>query len=380
MRPNITKVIRVSKIEVALVVSLVILYLCAMYVHISTILVFLGMVLGGWLVFRPSEWAVEGLEGISKTIGLTAYFVGVLTSLTSNLPEAVMLGLTLWRGYTTKNPAMVDIAILTVLSSIGFNMMLLGSVILLGTKKTGGSIEIPKTAIEHEIELIRFTIVALLAVFALGIIDILFSMNLNETTVTTYYIPREATLLLVISYLIYILFAAKGGVQGSGESEKTKEELHYSTKAYTMLFLAGLLGIYLGGELIVRSVESIISEEALAIYGNPIILSGLLMGALAAVPEHGIAVISAHKGKIDISLGNLLGGISQIILLILGSVGTIILIPLDEYVLFQLLITALCMWFLKRSIVDDGKLDNFEGIMIITVQIFVFILLLKGLV
>ena len=377
MESDLTKVIKVGKIEITMVLMLVILYLYVAFVRIPTMLVFLGIVLGGWLVFRPSEWAVEGLEGISKTIGLTAYFVGVLTSLTSNLPEAVMLGLTLWRGHVTKNPAMVDIAVLTVLSSIGFNMILLGSVILLGTKRTGGSIEIPKTAIEHEIELIRFTIVALLAVFALGIIDVLFSMQMNEATTVTFYIPREATLLLVISYVIYILFAAK---RKTIQNEKTEETLHLPTKVYTILFLAGILGIYLGGELIVRSIESIVSEETLAIYGNPTILSGLLMGGLAAIPEHGIAVISAYKGKMDISLGNLLGGISQIILLILGTVGTIILIPLDEYVLFQLLITALCMWFLKRSIVDDGKLDNFEGTMLIIVQIFVFILLLKGLV
>jgi len=377
LKSKSVKVIKVSKIEIVSVLVLAILYLYAVYVNISTILVFSGIVLGGWLVFRPSEWAVEGLEGISKTIRLTAYFVGVLTSLTSNLPEAIMLGLTLWRGYATKNPAMVDIAVLTVLSSIGFNMILLGSVILLGTKRTGGSIEIPKTAIEHEIELIRFTIVALLAVFALGIIDILFSMQMNEATMVTFYIPREATLLLVISYAIYILFAAK---REATQNEKTEEISHLPMRVYTILFLAGILGIYLGGELIVRSVESIAGEETLAVYGNPIILSGLLMGALAAIPEHGIAVVSAYKGKMDISLGNLLGGISQIILLILGAVGTIILIPLDEYVLFQLLITALCMWFLNRSIVDDGKLDNFEGIMLITVQIFVFILLLKGLV
>ncbi|MHA1664979.1 MAG: hypothetical protein ACTSVW_04025 [Candidatus Njordarchaeales archaeon] len=377
MESDLTKVIKVGKIETAMVLMLAILYLYVAFVRVLTMLVFLGIVLGGWLVFRPSEWAVEGLEGISKTIGLTAYFVGVLTSLTSNLPEAVMLGLTLWRGHVTKNPAMIDIAVLTVLSSIGFNMILLGSVILLGTKRTGGSIEIPKTAIEHEIELIRFTIVALLAVFALGIIDILFSMQLNEATTVTFYIPREATLLLVISYVIYILFATK---RKNIQNEKTEEISHLPTKVYTILFLAGILGIYLGGELIVRSVESIVSEEVLAVYGNPIILSGLLMGALAAIPEHGIAVISAYRGKMDISLGNLLGGISQIILLILGVVGTIILIPLDEYVLFQLLITALCMWFLKRSIVDDGKLDNFEGIMLIIVQIFVFVLLLKGLV
>ena len=377
MESDLTKVVKVGKIEIAIILMLAILYLYVAFARIPTMLVLLGIVLGGWLVFRPSEWAVEGLEGISKTIGLSAYFVGVLTSLTSNLPEAVMLGLTLWRGYVTKNPAMIDIAVLTVLSSIGFNMILLGSVILLGTKRTGGSIEIPKTAVEHEIELIRFTIVALLAVFALGIIDVLFSMQLNKATTAVFYIPREATLLLVISYIVYILFTAK---KETTQKEKTKEIPRLPTKVYAILFLAGILGIYLGGELVVRSIESIVSEETLAIYGNPIILSGLLMGSLAAIPEHGIAVVSAYKGKMDISLGNLLGGMSQIILLILGVVGTIILIPLDEYVLFQLLITALCMWFLKRSIVDDGKLDNFEGTMLIIVQIFVFILLLKGLV
>lgn len=87
LRSNITKVIRVSKMEIAIVALLVILYLYAMYVRISTIFVF-WYSFGGWLVFRPSERAVEGLEGISKTIGLTAYFVGVLTSLTSNFTRS----------------------------------------------------------------------------------------------------------------------------------------------------------------------------------------------------------------------------------------------------------------------------------------------------
>ena len=377
---NVPKVIKVRKIEAFLILIMAILYLYVSYVYIPSLMLFLGMFLGGWLVFRPSEWTIEGIEGISKTVGLTAYFSGVLTSLASNLPEAVMLGLTLWRGYMMENPAMVDIAILTVLSSIGFNMILLGSVILLGTRKTGGVVKIPRTAIEHEIELIRFTIVALIAVFALGVIDILFTIGIGGSIATMFYIPREATILLVISYVVYIIFTARKGTIQSEKNEVFGKLRHFTVKTYLILLVMGIVGIYIGGELIVRSVESILSEEALAPYGNPIILGGLLMGALAAIPEHGIAVISAYKEKMDISLGNLLGGLSQIILLILGLVGTIILIPLDEYVLFQLLITALCMWFLKRSIVDDGKLDNFEGIMLIIVQIFVFVLLLKGLV
>jgi len=36
------------------------------------------------------------------------------------------------------------------------------------------------------------------------------------------------------------------------------------------------------------------------------------------------------------------------------------------------------MWFLKRAIMDDEKIDFFEGLMIALIQGFVFILMLFG--
>ena len=35
----------------------------------STIIVVLGLVAGTWLAFRPSEWAVEGIESIAGHMG-----------------------------------------------------------------------------------------------------------------------------------------------------------------------------------------------------------------------------------------------------------------------------------------------------------------------
>ena len=66
-----------------------------------TIVIILGLIGGVWLAFRPSEWAVEGFESAAGHIGLTAYVAGLLTSLASNMPEAVISGIAAYDGFRT---------------------------------------------------------------------------------------------------------------------------------------------------------------------------------------------------------------------------------------------------------------------------------------
>lgn len=77
-------------------------------------------------------------------------------------------------------------------------------------------------------------------------------------------------------------------------------------------------------------------------------------------------------------MGNLVGGVLQIILLVAGGIGIFVPIPLDRYVLFQIVVLAGSLWFLKRNLTDDKKLDMFEGLMIILLQAYVFLLLIIG--
>ncbi|HDD64218.1 MAG TPA: hypothetical protein ENF53_03565, partial [Thermoprotei archaeon] len=40
-----------------------------LYFHIINcipLIVILGLAIGGWLVFRPSEWTVEGISGLAR--------------------------------------------------------------------------------------------------------------------------------------------------------------------------------------------------------------------------------------------------------------------------------------------------------------------------
>ena len=65
-------------------------------------------------------------------------------------------------------------------------------------------------------------------------------------------------------------------------------------------------------------------------------------------------------------------------LLVAGGIGALVPIPLDRYVLFQIVVIAGSLWFLKCAITDDHRLDTFEGLMIILLQAYVFTLLIFG--
>jgi hypothetical protein len=51
-------------------------------------------------------------------------------------------------------------------------------------------------------------------------------------------------------------------------------------------------------------------------------------------------------------------------------------LPLDAAVLLQFATAAGSLWFLIRALTDDQKVDIFEGVMILLMQTFVFILVL----
>lgn len=341
--------------------------------QLLNIIIPLGIVLGTWLAFRPSEWAVEGLESVAGHRGYSAYIAGLLSSLASNMPEAVVSGLAAYSGYVQGSQDLLDIAILSVLIAAGFNMLLLGVTIVISTRGKA-DMEVPKEAIQRDSVLIRWTIVALTSMFALGIVDLAVTASTGDVN----YFPREASFVLFLSYLVYAFSLKKGEIGEIGEPRGVIP--HYSKKNAVLLTLVGFVGIFIAGEMLTFSVELLLEEQHVLIssIGDPVYIAALILGAAGALPEHGIAIIAASKGKVGLAVGNLVGGVLQIVLLVAGGIGIFVPIPLDRYVLFQIVVIAGSLWFLKRNITDDNKLDLFEGLMIILLQAYVFVLLLTS--
>ena len=393
--------------------------------------------LGLWLAFRPSEWAVDGLDNLMKYAGLTAYVAGVFSSLASNLPEAVAAGILLGKGSALVKAGseiagnqLINTAFYTTLAAAGFNAILLGIVVLVGGKKKG-YIEVKKETMQAESVLLRWGFVATFLTFAIGVIEILYQIFLEVKGGTFFAgvehlhgeLPRMAAVALVVSYIIYLTYLLIKGKQANAldqiiekqtkptrskldekmpdtknnhniidpDSETAKDKYKTSGKAFynpyltapaldrphvtlgvsIALVILGIGGIASGGYLLSNAVEKVLHTTDLNIG-----IVALIVGFSGAIPEHGIAVVAATKGKTDVALGNILGGILQMVLLIFGAFAIIVPAPIDIFMLFQIAAIAAIIWFVKRSIGDDNRLTSFEGIMVIIAQMFAFILLI----
>ncbi len=357
--------------ELVFFIGLLIFYFYLRFTGIEpTFVVILGLIGGTWLAFRPSEWAVEGMESAAGHLGYTAYVAGMLSSLASNMPEAVISGIAAFDGWRTGSQDLLDIAVLSILIAAGFNMLLLGITIIISTKGKD-DMAVPEEAIKKDSVLIRWTFVALLSMFALGILD----MVSPDAPVDPRF-PPVASFVLFLSYVIYAAALTTGDVV----NEEEKAKASHSKRSAAILAIMGLIGIFFAGEILTHSVEILIIDYhgVIGLLGNQVAIAALILGAAGALPEHGIALIAAAKGKVGLAVGNLIGGVLQIVLLVMGGIGMFVPIPLDRYVLFQIMVIAGSLWFLKRAITDDHKLDFFEGAMIILLQAYVFVLLIAG--
>lgn len=373
--PEIHKAFHISRREAYVAIALVIFYLLSLFVFQNIFVLIIGtMALALWLTFRASHFAIDGIESLGAFAGLSAYFIGVLSSLASNTPEAVVSALTAWRGIITLNPELVLIAVLSVVMAAGFNILLLGCVVIISARKTG-VIDVPREVIEDDADLIRWTIVAMGLLFAFGILHYI-NQLINGAPITLQFLPPVAGFMMVISYLLYAVYAVKKPVKEDRPIPKSR----HTKRNSAILSVLGFVGIFVAGYLLAEAVEMTFEFVPWTSFpyldAQRIVIMAMIIGAAGALPEHGIAIIAAAKGKANIAIGNTLGGTIQVLLLIVGGVAIFLPLPLTAAVLLQFVTAAGSLWFLKRAMTDDHKVDIFEGAMILLMQMFVFVIIL----
>jgi len=128
--------------------------------------------------------------------------------------------------------------------------------------------------------------------------------------------------------------------------------------------VVGLIGIFISAELISGSSEFLVHKLDVHV-----VIAATLIGFASSVPEHGIALIGARKGHVELGVSNLLSGIVQSIMLIFPILAMFVPVPLDGFVLYQFLAIGATLWIVKKSIVDDGRLTLDEGLSILLIHI-----------
>ncbi len=360
------------------------------------------------LAIRASERAVEAFDQVGKRLKISPYQAGVLSSLASNLPELAI-------GFFAVINNQIEFAISLAVVASGFNVLLLGLIIWMGAAKSpNGKFRVPDDIINTEVPLLRVGVVILGGITFIGVIEFIlevFALQQGSKSAAKFLptLPVEAAVLMVVIYLIYIYLllrnrglsnveddlmeSARRATTNSQPEKPTKTSQDaFSTSHLVTLSFFGLLGIILAGEFISGSVEAVSIEFNI----NAFVIA-FLVGASAALPEHAIGVVSARReGGFDLGLGNLMAGVIQNFMFILGVIvifaaviGGLPGVPLVHeitlgsrvefvpFILLQLGFGALVIFLIKSSITDDHEFDIFEGITIFLGQLFVFILFLK---
>ena len=314
-----------------------------------------SLILGLYIVYIGSEVSVYGFKEAAYHLGSTLYMAGLISSFASNLPELVVSSLLVYHGVKQGLDSMVETAILTVIMAVGFNALLLGFLILIVTRKVG-AIPFPYTAIKHESDLIRMTIVVSFLIFALGVLE----MGNDKIGV----LPRELGFFMLIIYAAYILIMARS------QKERRQEKPTIGRLKTVLILVLGIAMVFVGGELLTWIVDLLLSHSSLSL-----VTIALILAFSGSIPEHVVGLIGTFKGRIELGLGNLIAGMTQSILVVFAFISLLIPVPLDGYVIFQLISAAGVLWIIKKSIIDDSQLTADEGIFIILLQLLLFVML-----
>lgn len=124
-----------------------------------------------------------------------------------------------------------------------------------------------------------------------------------------------------------------------------------------LLFALGLVGLFLGGEYLVRGASNIARHFNL----SPMVIGLTIVGFGTSAPELLVSVQAALEGQPAIAIGNVLGSNIANILLILGASAAIaaLMIPIRKLwrdLGFMLLATGTIWWMLL-----DGTVTRLEG-------------------
>ncbi|MFX0123259.1 MAG: hypothetical protein ACFFAE_06435 [Candidatus Hodarchaeota archaeon] len=383
------------------ILALLIVFFNLFQESLDPLLLIFFMFIGLVIAILASEKAVGGAEILGKKLGLTPYVSGVLSSLASNSPELAIGAFAILSGK-------VEFAIAFIIIATGFNILMLGLLVILGNFKRKGPITIPEEVVDIEVPIVRVAIVIVGSIFVYGIVLFVlevFEIALSPTSEHTIPIlPYEANVIMVLVYILYLFFILRHNLQKKPQSNLEKGESHVLEPSVSRNYLIFVLVvaftmIFFAGEMISSSVEHFLAKDPIF---NEFQLA-FFIGAAASIPEHAIALLAIrHEGGIELGLGNLIAGSMQNLLLMTGLVSlfsyvaSLLGIPGNNpqgiplihevfgeipipFILVQFGFAWLLLFLIKSSMTDDRRLDIYEGFTITIAQVFVFIIFLRGI-
>ena len=285
----------------------------------NPILLGLFLVVGLVLLVKGADWLVDGASKLAKRLGVTDLVIGLtIVAFGTSMPEFVVNMVSVADGAT-------DLAITNILGS-----NIINTLVILGCSALVCPLVAQRSTIRLDIPL---NIVA----GVLVLVFVFISSPMEPKGLSR--VEGLALLVVFAAFLVYTFYTAKA------DATTTTESTSFPLWKCVVLILAGLVGLVVGGEMIVKTAVAIARYCGVAesVIGLTIVALG------TSLPELATSVVAAFKHNNDIAIGNVVGSNIFNVFFILGTSAIIKHLPVYPGIEIDaalVAVSALAVWLL----------------------------------
>ena len=285
----------------------------------NPILLGLFLVVGLVLLVKGADWLVDGASKLAKRLGVTDLVIGLtIVAFGTSMPEFVVNMVSVADGAT-------DLAITNILGS-----NIINTLVILGCSALVCPLVAQRSTLRLDIPL---NIVA----GVLVLVFVFISSPMEPKGLSR--VEGLALLVVFAAFLVYTFYTAKA------DATTTTESTPFPLWKCVVLILAGLVGLVVGGEMIVKTAVAIARYCGVAesVIGLTIVALG------TSLPELATSVVAAFKHNNDIAIGNVVGSNIFNVFFILGTSAIIKHLPVYPGIEIDaalVAVSALAVWLL----------------------------------
>lgn len=284
----------------------------------------LMLILGFVLLVKGADWLVDGASAIARRFGISDLVIGLtVVAFGTSMPEFVVNMVSVAEGST-------DLAITNILGS-----NIINTFVILGVTALIWPVTSQKRSRQYDIPL---SILACAMVYMF--------VRYNVPSEQEPGITRLGGIILLVLFIWFLTNTFRHAKEHPEEAENEAKPLGIGL---ALLFLfAGLAGLVVGGEMIVKSAVQIATNLGVseAVIGLTVVALG------TSLPELATSAMAAFKHNCDIALGNVIGSNIFNVFFVLGT--SAVVRPLPAYTGIQLdawtaVIGSLLVWIFVMS-------------------------------
>ena len=301
------------------------------------------LLVGFAALIKGADWFVDGSAAVARRFRVPGVIIGLtIVAMGTSAPELAVSTSAAIQGSN-------EIAISNVVGSNLFNLLM-----VLGICAMIHAVPVDKMILKRDYP-VNLGISVMLFLF-MGLPALLkgdlFNHKMNEEVGEVSRICGILCLVIFIGYIFFLVRDAK-----KNKLEEEKDEAPMPPWKCVLLILVGIGLIVGGGEAVVYGAKNI----ALAA-GMSETLVGLTIVALGtSLPELVTSIVAAHKGQVDMAVGNCIGSNIFNILLILGVSTTIHPIGVNLANVCDLIILLVVSVITLLFCANNKKITRWEG-------------------